>query len=134
MNFVDAIDQMTSRLDVIAGLRVSADLPTTVTPPAAWFDYPVDGEYVATYRHGMDTMVIPLFVAVGRVVDRAARSQLGAYCDSGSPTSIVRVLHEGTYNAFNTIKVGFPEFGVITVGTNDYRGAIFDVELSGQGK
>lgn len=133
MDLAEVMDALAARIDTITGLRVHAHPPGRVTPPAAVVSYPEDGAYDETYGRGMDRMTVPVLLVVGKASDRAARDQLGAYVDGSGARSIKQVVEAGTYTAFGTAVVRWPEFDVMSIGGTDYLAAIFPIEITGSG-
>jgi hypothetical protein len=133
VNVADVMDALADRLDTIDGLRVFAWPVGTLTPPGAVVGYPVDGAYDESYGRGADSMVIPVVVVVGRVSERASRDLLAAYADGSGTRSIKAVLEGGTYTAFDTVQVRWPDFDSYTVAGVDYLAEIFDVAVFGKG-
>lgn len=133
MDLATVMDQISARLDTIAGLRCFAYPPGSVTPPAAIVTYPDTYTYDQTYGRGMDRMTLPVVVVVGKATDRTARDRLGAYCDGSGTSSVKTVLESGTYTAFDDVRVTGAEFDVYTLGGTDYLAAIFDCDIAGSG-
>lgn len=134
MNLANVMDEVATQLDTIDGLRVFAFPPDNLNPPAAWLAYPEGYEYDATYGRGMDRITnLGVVVVVAKVSDRSARNQVGAYVDGSGASSVKAVLEAGTYTAFHTIRVTSVIFDVLTVGGTDYLGALFTLDIAGQG-
>lgn len=135
MNLSDVMDELAEQLDTIAGLRVKAHPVDDIQPPAGVVGLPDSLTFDAAYRRGMDTMLLPVVVLVGKVSDRAARKKLASYCDGSGPTSIKAVLEAGTYTAFDTesLQVKSVAFDVIRLAAVDYLGATFTISIAGQG-
>lgn len=133
MNAASVMDAVAARLDTIAGLRVSACPPGTITPPGAVVGYPTSIDYDETYGRGFDALALPVVVVIGRASDRAAVTQFGAYTAGSGATSIKAVLESGTYTAFDSIRVTKAESDVYTLAGTDYIAAIFDCVIMGHG-
>lgn len=133
MDLADVMDEVAARLGTIAGLRVHAHPPGSVTPPAAVVSYPDTYTFDETYGRGMDRMTLPVVVVVGKASDRAARDQLGVYVDGSGAASVKQVLESGTYTAFHTVRVVGAEFDVVTIAAVDYLAATFDLDIAGSG-
>jgi hypothetical protein len=127
------MDQVSTQLDTITGLRCFAYPPDSITPPAAIVAYPEELLFDATYDRGADTMTLPLIVAVGKVHDRNTRNLVDAYCAGSGASSIKAVVEAGTYTAFDTVRVTRAEFDVVTIGSGDYLAAVFDLDIIGNG-
>jgi hypothetical protein len=127
------MDQVTTQLDTIAGLRCFGYPPDSITPPAAIVTYPEELLFDATYDRGADTITLPVIVAVGKVHDRATRNLVDAYCAGSGASSIKAVIEAGTYTAFDTVRVTRAEFDIVTIGSGDYLAAVFDLDIIGDG-
>jgi hypothetical protein len=127
------MDQVTTQLDTIAGLRCFGYPPDNITPPAAIVTYPEEMLFDATYDRGADTITLPVIVAVGKVHDRATRNLIDAYCAGSGASSIKAVVEAGTYTAFDTVRVTRAEFDIVTIGSGDYLAAVFDLDVIGNG-
>jgi hypothetical protein len=127
------MDQVSTQLDTITGLRCFAYPPDSITPPAAIVSYPEDLPFDATYDRGADTVLLPVIVAVGKVHDRSTRDLVAAYCDGSGASSIKAVLEAGTYTAFDSLRVVSVEFDVVRIGSADYLSALFDLDIIGNG-
>jgi hypothetical protein len=129
----DVMDQVTTQLDTITGLRCFGYPPDNITPPAAIVTYPEEMLFDATYDRGADTITLPVIVAVGKVHDRATRNLIDAYCAGSGASSIKAVVEAGTYTAFDTVRVTRAEFDIVTIGSGDYLAAVFDLDIIGNG-
>ena len=127
------MDDVANRLDTIANLRCFAFPPDSLTPPAAVVSYPEDITFDETYGRGMDRMTLPVAVVVGKVSDRSARNQLGAYCDGTGAASVKAVLESGTYTAFHHVRVASIEFDTVSIAGTDYIAALFTLDIAGSG-
>lgn len=133
MNLADVMDEIAERLDTITGLRCFAYPPGSISPPAAIVSYPEDYTYDATYGRGMDRLTLPVVVVVGKVSDRSARDQMGAYVDGSGASSVKQVLESGAYTAFDTVRVTGVEFDTVPIAATDYLAATFDLDIAGSG-
>lgn len=133
MNLADVMDAVSDQLDTITGLRCFPYPAPKVTPPAAVVSYPEAVNFDATYGRGMDRMSLVVWLLVGRVSERSARDQLGAYCDGSGSRSVKAVLESGTYTAFDEVRVESIEFDVIKIGDIDYIAAGFTLDIAGSG-
>lgn len=134
MDLAVVMDAVGDRLDTIPNLRVHRYPPGSVTPPAAVVAYPDTYTFDQTYGRGMDVMTLPVVLVVGKVTDRSARNQLGAYVNGSGTKSVKQVLESGTYTAFDTVTVTKVEFDVVTIAGTDYLAATFDLDISGAGE
>jgi hypothetical protein len=127
------MDEVAVRLDTIAGLRVWAWPPGSVTPPAAVVSYPETYTFDETYGRGMDRITLPVVVVVGVPTERQTRDLLGQYCDGSGAASLKAVLESGTYTAFDTIRVVDIDFDTVTIGGVEHVAALFTLDIAGSG-
>jgi hypothetical protein len=127
------MDEVSTQLDTIAGLRCFPYPPDSITPPAAIVAYPEEIQFDATYDRGADTLTLPVIVAVGKVHDRSTRKLVAAYCAGSGASSIKAVVEAGTYTAFDTVRAARAELDIVTIGSADYLAAIFDLDIIGDG-
>lgn len=133
MDLGSVMDAVAERLRTIDGWTVYAYPPGRVTPPAAIVSYPDTYTFDGTYARGMDQLVLPVVVVVGKVSDRSARDLVGAYCNGSGTTSVKATLDGGGYSAFDSARVTSAEFDVVMFAGSPFLAAIFDVEIIGQG-
>lgn len=121
-------------LGTIAGLRVTPQPPDSITPPAAWLEYPQSMDFDETYGRGVDR--IPdweVFVVVGPVTKRSARESVYQYASATGSASLKTVLEAHAWTECDWLRVVSVEFGYTTVGAVDYVGARFHLDIAGQG-
>lgn len=125
------MDAIGVRLNQISGLRVYDYLAESAAPPAAIVGLPADGEYDVTKDRGCDRAVVPVTVLVGKVSDRASRDALAGYVAGTGDRSVKAAVEaDGVLaGAAKAVQVKFPAIDIVTLGTVDYLGAVFDVEV-----
>lgn len=133
MDLGDVMQEISDRLDTIAGLRCYAGPPGSVVPPAAIVWYPDSITFDEAYQRGSDSMELPVWVLLARPTDRSTRDLLAAYCNGFGASSVKHVLESGSYQAFDTIRVAGIDFGATTVGGTEYATAIFNLDIAGKG-
>lgn len=134
MDLGDVMDQVATQLDTISGLRVYPYPPDSLVPPAAWVAYPESYEYDGTYGRGMDRISnLGVVVVVGKATARPTRDLVSQYADGAGAKSVKAVLQAGTYTAFHTLRVMEVTFDELTRGGIDYLGALFTLDITGQG-
>ena len=133
MNVASVMDELATQLDTIAGLRVSAFIPKTVTPPQAIVGFPEVYTYDIALGRGSDSMTIPIYVLVGAVSDRTARDRLAAFMDGSGASSFKAVLRAGTYTAFSTQRIKQVVTDAFVMNGVEYLGAMFSVDITGPG-
>lgn len=132
MDINAVMEAVATQLDTIAGLRVHAEPPSTVNPPAAVVVFP-DITFDATYGRGMDRLSLPVVLVISKAVDRVSRKQVTPYVSGSGASSIKAVLEAGTYTAFHTLRVASVEFDVGPIGGVDFLTATFTLDIAGQG-
>lgn len=133
MNLADVMDELAGALGDIDGLRVYPSPPDTLAVPAAVVGYPETYVFDATFGRGVDHLQVPVFVLAGRIAERAARDQLGVYCDGSGGKSVKDVLEAATYTAMASVRVAAVVFDAITVNSVEYLAATFTVDIYGSG-
>lgn len=136
INLADVMDEIAAQLVFnIPGLHVYPYPPDNIQPPAAVVDLPETYTYDETYRRGMDSLVLPVAVLVGKVSDRASRDAIAPYFDGAGATSIKTVIESGTHTAFDTVRVTAADdpFEVWTMAGVAYLAGAFRLEITGQG-
>jgi hypothetical protein len=133
MDLAAVMDAVSTRLDIIDGLRCHPYPPPTLTPPAAVVSYPDMLTFDEAYARGADRIKLPVVLVVGRVSDRAARDKLGAYCNGSGASSVKAVLESGAYTVFDSLRVEGIDFDVVTIASVDYMAALFTLDIVGSG-
>lgn len=133
MNLASVMDEVATKLGTITGLRVFAYPPPAVTPPAAVVSYPDSYTYDETYGRGMDRLMLPVVVVVGKATDRTARDAIATYVNGSGTGSVKAGLETGPYTAFHTLRVVSVEFDVVTIAGTEYLAGLFDLDITGQG-
>lgn len=123
------MDALGTRLSTIAGLRVSTYPADRANPPQAIVSLPETVEYDAVMARGADRVVIPITVLVGKVSDRAARTQLARYVSGEGSESIKTAVDGDLGGSAHTVRVTGATISVVTIEAIEYLGASFDVEV-----
>lgn len=135
MNLATVMTELGAALETISGLRVFSFPPDTATAPAAIVGYPESLEFDGTYGRGMDRMMVPVVLVVGKVSDRSSRDELGAYCDGSGSRSIKATLDGyGSYTEADTVTVTAVDFDTFTLNGTDHIAATFLVDVAGSGE
>jgi len=132
MNTKTVRTEIAARLGTIAGLHEHAFPPGTITPDAA-IVVPRQLDPHGTYARGMVKAEFGVIVVTGKPHDRSAHSRLDEYASDDSERSIVTVLEGGTYTSFDDVTVMSIDWDVLTFGGVDYLGALFTLDIAGQG-
>jgi hypothetical protein len=126
--------ELADRLARIDGLRVFRYVPKTISPPAAVVGWPEPVDYDGTLGRGMDSLTVPVLVAVSDLHAESASDAVDAYLDGHGPRSVKAVLDGGDYGACDAVIVSEARVEPISVAGIPYLAAIFDVAVTGQGK
>lgn len=134
MNLAAVMDELGDKLDSVVGLRVYRYPPDSLQPPAAIVSYPESYDYDETMGRGMDRMVIPVVLVVGRASDRASRDQLGPYLDGSGVTSVKQAVESGSSIEFDAVRATGAEFDMVQIAGVDYVAATVRFDVFGQGQ
>lgn len=114
-------------LTTVTGLRVHTFPVDAITPPAAVVAHP-DIEFDSTYQRGIDRVVIPVHVVVGKVSERAANALLDTYI-SGDGIKAAIEDDQTLGGACGDVRVARCETSVMTIAGQDYLAASFEVVI-----
>lgn len=128
------MDELAAAADTITGLRTFG-YPPDSTPPVPSFivSYPDTIEFDRTYGRGSDAMTVPTVLLVGRVNDRAARTNLAKYLAGAGAQSVKAALQGHAYTSCDSVHVRRVAVDVVRMGTVDYLAATFTNEIYGPG-
>lgn len=129
----DVMDEVGTQLNTITGIDVLPYDADSVNPPCAIVSLPPSINYLSTYKRGMDKLVLEVSILVSMADDRIRREEITPFADGSGPQSVKEVLESGTYTAFDTLAVRSGGFMVISIEGIEYLGAVFQVDISGQG-
>jgi hypothetical protein len=134
MNLADVMAEMGTKLEAISGLKVFPFTADSINPPAACVELPEGIAFDESYGRGFDSMKLFVTLAVAKVDARNAHVQLAKYAN-GSGADSVKVALEATPNvAYGTLQVKSVGFGKVKFGGMWYLGAMFEVDISGDGE
>jgi hypothetical protein len=135
MDIIAVMDEVAAQVDTIAGLRVSAFPPDSITPPAAVLDLPSEIRFDETFGRGMDRITMPLAVVVGKLDARSTRKHILPYFAGAGPKSIKQVVEAGTYTTFDFVRVMADDdpFEVWTIAGVAYLAGAFSLDIAGTG-
>lgn len=126
------MEEVAVRLRTIAGLRVFAHPVDKVEPPTAIVSLP-QITFDMTAGRGSDRFDLPVILAVGKVVDRAARKNLGPFVKGSGASSVKQVLEAYAPVSFDSVRVQGATPDVITWGGIDYLTYTFTLDIIGNG-
>lgn len=118
-------------LTTIYGLRASATVPESPTPPVAIVELN-SGSYDTTFGRGLDSWQFTVTLIVGRADNRVAQSQLDEYVASSGGRSVKQAIElNKTLGGYaNDCRVtNLNSYGQITLGDTTYSGAEFAVSV-----
>lgn len=130
------VDELTSKLDGIAGLRAFGYPVGQLPFPGAIVGLPDDVTFDQTYGRGSDAMTLPVWVMVGRGDERAGALALLPYLDGSGAKSVKAALDNTTSNVYtscDTVTVTMAVPGTYTYNGVDAFGAEFTVQVTGSG-
>lgn len=136
MNIADVADEIGTALKAIGGLRVFPYNADKVTAPAAVVALPDEITYDATFGRGSDTLTLDVYVFVARIDQRTGRDALAAYLDGSGSRSVKAAVDSSatvTYTACDVVRVAKVSVEPLASGGVDYLGAVFTLEITGQG-
>lgn len=132
----DVMDELSTKLDGIEGLRPYPYWVDSVSPPAALVALPDDVGFDETYGRGADRMRFPVLVLVGAVSDRASHAEVSAYMDGSGAKSVKATLDSSstnTYTSCDVVRVASAATDRYKSGGVTFLGVEFIVEVFGQG-
>jgi len=127
------MDEIASTVGTISGLRTTGYGAPTITPPAAWCEWPDTLDFDVAMARGGDRITLPLRVAVGAIDARSSTDELAAYVDGSGPRSIKAVIQAHTPVSYGSARVTGVEFGVVVIASVDYLAATFFIDIIGTG-
>jgi len=134
MNLASLMQEIATRLGTVPGLRIHAQPPKTITPPAAIVSYPESVQYDQTYGRGMTRVeALKVWLVVGIVTDRAGRDSLSEYVSDEGEKSIKLCLEDYEGETWDDLTVASVEFDVVTIAGVDYMAAGLTINLACQG-
>lgn len=127
----DVLDALAGAVDTIAGLRVYAYPADAIQPPAAIVGLP-ETPFDITMG-GDDEWMVPVFVVVGKVSDRASRTALCEYVNPTGASSIKAAIEADKTlgGACDSVSVTRAEFSTITVAGTEYLAAEITADVVG---
>lgn len=134
MNAAAAAQQLADRLATIPGLggKTTPYAPDTIVPPAGYVFGP-ETAYTQSYQNGLTAAKLSVTVAVARTPLDVAWKALAGYISDTGASSVKACLESGEYTAFDTILVTRSVVGDVTIAGTSYRGAQFDIDITGSG-
>lgn len=134
MHIDSVMAEVATRLKTITPLRVFDHPVDKVEPPTAIVSLP-QISFDQTYGRGCDRYELPVILAIGKVVDRAARNNIAPYVAGTGSKSFKAVLENQStaYVSFDTLRVQGVDFDVFTWNSVEYLTATFTLDILGSG-
>jgi hypothetical protein len=132
MNAETVAQQLADQLGTILSGRSTPYAPDTINPPAGYVFGP-ETTYHQSYTSGLTRLKVSVTVVVARTPLDVAHKALAGYTSDTGATSVKACLESGTYTAFDTLVVVRSTVGDVTIGGTTYKGAQFDLDITGSG-
>lgn len=133
MNLQGVMEEVSTALETIEGLRVFPYWVDRITPPSAIVGLPDPYNYDGTFNRGMDTLTLPIYVVVGKADSKSAIRELSQYADGSGTHSVKQAVDGYEVTACDSATVQSVEFSVISIAGIDYLAGVFDVSIIGSG-
>lgn len=133
MRLADVMQEIADVAGQVPGLHVYGWPVDEATPPAAWPTYPVEMDPLAAFQQGTVRWQGGLWVAVGKVWDRATRDQLSAYtADDGAESIVARFLPHD-WQACSYVTPVRWTFDALTISGVEMMAALLSLDIAGPG-
>ena len=132
MNFETVAQEVSDRLGTILSGRSTPCAPDTGSAPFGYV-FGIESTPHQSYGNGLTRLKLSVTVAVARSPLDVAFKALAGYMSDTGDTSVKACLETGTYTAFDTIIVTRSTVGDVTIGGTTYKGAQFDLDITGSG-
>lgn len=132
MNIETVAQQLSDQLGTILSGRSMPYAPDTIVAPAG-FVFGPETTYHQSYASGLTRAKLSVTIAVARAPLDVAWKALAGYLSDTGTASVKACLESGTYTAFDTIIVVRSIVGDVTLGGTAYKGAQFDLDITGSG-
>jgi hypothetical protein len=132
MNLVDVAAELAAQLGTILAGRTTPYAPDTGQPPFG-FVVPPEIGFDVSYARGLDTLRLSVYVAVARQPIDVAWTTLAPFLSGSGDSSVKQVLEAGEYDSLDTIQVTGARGVDIALAGGTYKGAEFDLVITGSG-
>lgn len=133
MRLADVMQEIADVAGKVPGLHTYGWPTDEATPPAAWPTYPTKMDPLAAFRQGTVRWECGLWVAVGRVWDRATRDQLSDFTADDGPQSIVAQILAHDWQACSYATPGEWVIDAINLAGVDLMAALLPLDIAGPG-
>lgn len=134
MILADVMDELAAVADTIGGLHCYGWPTEQATPPAAWPTYPVVMSALAAFQGGTYRWQAGLWVAVGRVWDKATRDQLSRYTAEEGPDSVVEAYMNHDWQSCAYARPVEWTFDALTIAGVEMMAALLTLDIAGPGQ
>lgn len=133
MNLYNVMNEISTAVDTITGLRCKPWDQQTLTPPAALVTLPGSINYHATYGTGLQEIKdLAIVIMIGKASDRIALKRICEYAAAAGARSVKAAIEGGTYTSLSTITVTSCEFEkAMSLDDTEYLAAIFHTDITG---
>lgn len=133
MNVTEVRKEINSALATISGLNNFPFHAGRITPPASIVDLPESITFDGGYGRGMDLMVVPFSVVVGKLTAESSEEELADYLAGSGPRSVKAAVERHIYISCDSVVVTDAETAVMTFASVQYLGALFSSNVVGRG-
>jgi hypothetical protein len=132
VNFETVAQEISDQLGTILKGQSTPYAPDTGSPPLGYV-FGIESAPHQSYANGLTRLKLSVTVAVARTPLDVAFKALSGYMSDTGDTSVKACLESGTYTAFDTLVVTRSVVGDVTIGGAPYKGAQFDLDITGTG-
>jgi hypothetical protein len=132
VNLETVAQELSDRLGTILKGRATPYPPDTLSTPAGFVLGPESTPH-QSYHNGLTRLKLSVTVVVARTPASVAWKAISGYMSDTGDTSVKACLESGTYTALDTIIVTRSVGGEVTIGEVLYKGATFDLDITGSG-
>lgn len=136
MNIANVMAELATNLGAVSGLRVYPYNVDSVSAPSAIIGLPEEVTYDETFRRGADSAKLEVYVFVARIDQRTGSKALAAYLDGSGSKSVKAALDSSDtvhYATCDVVRVAKATVEPLQSGGIEYLGAVFTLEITGQG-
>lgn len=133
MILADVMQELADVADGIPGLTCYGWPTEEATPPAAWPIYPARMPVNAAFQRGTDRWQGGLWVAVGRVWDKATRDQLSRYTAGDGPESVIAAYFAHDWQTCAYARPVEWTFDAIQLAGVEMMAALLELDIAGPG-
>lgn len=135
MNLSEVMHELATAAQIIptlAGRTFHYTVPK-ISPPGFIVEMPESIIFDGGYARGMDKMVVPLTLVVGRVDARSSEAELAGYLAGSGQYSVKAAIDGHAYVSCDSATVTRAETAVMTFAGVSLLGALFSCDIVGRG-